>query len=85
MDGISLNSVTTRSPYGDKNLAIHIPQHQSSSLRHQGHPQRLQHPHCHRYLNEDPPSGLHGHGDVGDDRVCDGEVEHQVVHVCPAL
>ena len=34
-------------------------------------------------LYEDPPSGLHGHGDAGDDGVGEGEVEHEVVHVGP--
>ena len=38
-----------------------------------------------RHLNDDPPAGLHGHRDKGDDGVGDGEVEHQVVHVRPAV
>ena len=38
-----------------------------------------------RHLNDDPPAGLHGHRDEGDDGVGDGEVEHQVVHVRPAV
>ena len=32
-------------------------------------------------LDEEPPGGLEGHGDVGDDGVGQGQVEHQVVHV----
>ena len=37
------------------------------------------------FLNDDPPDGFHGHRDEGDDGVGDGEVEHQVVHVRPAM
>ena len=39
----------------------------------------------HPHLNDDPPAGLHGHRDEGDDGVGDGEVEHQIVHVRPAV
>ena len=49
---------------------------QSLDLKHNRH----QH-----YLNDDPPAGLHRHRDEGDDGVCDGEVEHQVVNICTAL
>ena len=34
-------------------------------------------------LDGGPPDGLHGQGDEAGDGVRDGEVVHQVVHVCP--
>ena len=36
------------------------------------------------YLNDQSPGCLHGHRDEGDDGVCQGQVEDQVVHVGPA-
>ena len=36
-------------------------------------------------LDGEPPHGLHGEDDVADDGVRQGEVEHEVVHVGPAL
>ena len=57
-------------------IVIIIITNKSNSHRDQDH---------HRHLNDDPPDGLHGHRDEGDDGVGDGEVEHQVVHVRPAV
>ena len=35
------------------------------------------------YLRGDLPAGLHGHHHHGDDGVRDGEMEHEVVDICP--
>ena len=43
------------------------------------------HDHVSADLDGGPPDGLHGQGDEAGDGVRDGEVVHQVVHVCPAL
>ena len=66
----------------------HHPQHHDhpQHLQHLQHLKHLRHHQHHlHHLNEHPPSGLHGHGDERDDGVRGGEVEHQVVHIGPAL
>ena len=39
---------------------------------------------CVPHPYEESPEGLHGHGDVGGDGVCQGEVEDKVVNIGPA-
>ena len=57
-------------------------------LKHHQHHQRLdlEHHRHHNYQNQnlyhDPPDGLHGHCDEGDDGVSEGEVENEKVDVC---
>ena len=38
-----------------------------------------------KYLNHDPPNGLHRHCDETDDRVGESEVENQEVDICATL
>ena len=69
-------------PDHHQNLASHVP---SVPLKHHHHQSLdLEHHRHQDHLNDDPPAGLHGHGDEGDDGVRDGEVEHQVVNICTA-
>ena len=63
-------------PDHHQNLASHVP---SVPLKHHHH---RHHNYQNQNLYHDPPDGLHGHGDEGDDGVSEGEMENQKVDVC---